>query len=164
MMNQRTATVNTILSVLKDRDVEYELNGEVPISEVLNDKDKADVRTILFEAFRTGKVTFKPEFQVKVDDDTKLRTYVSGLVNNWIKKAKEFNGDTAYVPKNPGSRAGQGDEQIRELKKLLKENQDDPEVKAEIQEAIDARLTEIKPEAAPVDTTKIPEHLRKFVK
>ena len=160
-MNQRQATVNAMLSVLKDRGVEYEVNGDTPISEVLTPDDKSKVREILFTMFREGKITYKPEFQAKVDDDKELKSYVGGLLNNWIRKAKELNCGEVYKAKNPGSRAGSGDEQVREMKKLLQVTAD-ADAKAAIQAAIDARLAEIKAEKNTVEVNldAIPEALR----
>lgn len=165
-MNQREATVGTILAVLEARGVEYVLNGETPISSVLTDTDKATIRETLFTMFREGEVTYKDDFQWKVDDDKELKKYISGLVNNWIRKAKEFNNGQAYVAKNPGSRAHVQDEQLRELKKLSAQCANNPEAMSEIAEAIAARKAEIeaaKPQAQ-INTDALPEHLRHLVK
>ena len=108
-VNQRTACVNTILSVLEDNGINYELNGEITVKEVLTDAMKSSVRDILFTSFRNGSVEYKESFQPKVDDDSELKKYISGLTNNWIRKAKEFNNGSAYKAANPGSRAGSTD-------------------------------------------------------
>lgn len=161
-MNQRNATVSTIIACLKDAGISYELNGATPVSEVLNSDIKAKVRDTLFAMFRDGKVDMSADAQGKYSDDNQLKTYISGLVNNWIRKAPEFNNGGKYVPKNPGSRAGSGDEQIKEMKKLLASTQDQ-DVKDQIQEAIDARMAEIKPRVE-IDHSKLPESLRHLVK
>ena len=165
MTNQRTATVNTILAVLSERGVEYELNGPVPISDVLNDTDKSKVRDILFTMFRQKEVQYKSTFQAKVDDDSELKKYISGLVNNWIRKAKEFNSGQTYQAKNPGSRAGSQDSKVKEMRKLLSVTTD-PQAKAMIQAAIDERVAELKAAKADVtiDVSQLPEHLRNLVK
>jgi len=103
-MNQREATVNCILSVLEERGVEYELNGPTPINEVLTPDDKKNVRSILFTMFRQGKVDFRDIS--KLSDDKYMKDYISGLTNNWIRKAPEFNSNAKYQAANPGSRAG----------------------------------------------------------
>lgn len=159
-VNQRSATVNTILAVLSDRGVEYELNGETPVSKVLTDSDKATVREILFTMFRSGEVEYKASFQHKVNDDSELKKYISGLVNNWIRKAKEFNNGQAYQAKNPGSRAGSGDSKVKEMKKLLSVTTD-PQARAIIQSAIDSRVAELKAEKnqVEIDYESIPAEL-----
>lgn len=166
-MSQKEATVSVLLSVLTDRGVDYELNGPTPISEVLTDGDKAKTRETLFAMFREGLVTYKPEFEPKVQDDSELKKYISGLVNNWIRKHKGFNSGQVYVAKNPGSRAGASDEQLRELKKLSAQYSGNPEAQAEIAKAIADRKAEIEAEkmkSIEIDASKLPEHLRSLVK
>lgn len=162
--NQRTACVNAIMSVLQDNGVDYELNGETPVKDVLNDSMKSQVRELLFAAFRAGQVEYKASFQAKVDDDSELKKYISGLVNNWIRKAKEFNSGNAYQAKNPGSRAGSTDPKIKEMRKLLSVTTD-PEAKAMIQQAIDTRIAEIRAEkqSVEIDVNNLPEHLKHLV-
>jgi hypothetical protein len=163
-VNQRQATVNTILAVLNERGVDYELNGPTPISQVLTDSDKAQVREILFNQFRSGQVEYKSSFQAKVDDDSELKKYISGLVNNWIRKAKEFNSGNTYKAKNPGSRAGSQDPEVKEMRKLLSVTTD-PEARAMIQEAIDSRVAELKAHKnqVTIDVNQLPEHLRHLI-
>lgn len=161
-MNQRDATCNTMLSVLADRGVNYEENGPTAIGDVLTADDKTKVRDILFVMFRQGKIDFKsPE---KLSDDKYLKDYISGLVNNWIRKAPEFNSGNVYQAKNPGSRQGSSDEQIKEMKKLLSVTVD-AEARAVIQEAIESRQAEIAPsKTVTIDASKLPEHLRALLK
>ena len=160
-VNQKTATINAILSVLKDRGVEYEMNGEVKMSDVLTADDKVKVRALIFTAFQAGEVEFKESFIDKVADDAKLKSYVSGLLNNWVRKNKEFNCGVVYKAKNPGSRAGSQDPEIKEMRKLLKVTADES-AKATIQAAIDAKLAEIKATTndIKIDVNSIPEALR----
>jgi hypothetical protein len=159
-MNQREATVNCILSVLEERGINYELNGSTPISDVLTSDDKKQVRTILFTMFQQGKIEFKDKS--RLSDSKYMNDYISGLVNNWIRKAPEFNSNTKYQAANPGSRQGIQDEQVREMKKLLATVADQA-TRDVIQSHIDARLAEIKPKVQ-VDLSLIPESLRHLVK
>jgi len=162
-MNQKEATVSTILAVLEERGVSYELNGPTPISEVLTNSDKEQVRDALFTMFRSGDVSYKAEFQAKVDDDSELKKYISGLVNNWIRKNKEFNCGQAYVAKNPGSRSYIKDEQLKELTKLAKQCANNPEALAQVTEAIEDRKAEIEAEKAKsivINADALPEHLK----
>lgn len=168
MMNQRTATVQAILNTLEARGFEYELNGSTPVSEVLTDADKKSIRETLFTQFRDGEVTVSESFaETKLNDDSELKKYISGLVNNWIRKAKEFNSGNAYVTKNPGSRAHSSDEQIRELKKLYTQVKasGDTDAIAEVEAAIEQRKSEIKPksQAKPINVDALPENLRHLV-
>ena len=155
-MNQRKATVSTVLAVLQERGVVYEMNGKVTIHEVIEDKDKVAVRAALFTMFRSGEVEMSEEAKVKYAEDSELKSYVSGLLNNWLRKAPEFNAGGKYKPKNPGSRPS--DEQIKAMKQLLAITKDEAD-RAEIEQAIKDRQAELSPTPT-VDTSKIPEALK----
>lgn len=163
-MTQKKAVVSIILSTLSARGVNYELGGSVAVNDVLTDADKTTIRDFLFAGFRKGEIEMKADAKAKAGDDSYLKSYVSGLLNNWVRKEKEFNCGNTYKAKNPGSRAGSGDEQVKEMKKLLNQVTD-PQQKATIQSAIDARMSEIKPSVkTEIDFSKIPESLRHLAK
>ena len=165
MIGQKTAVVNTILSVLKDRGEEYVLNGEVNLKDVLTKQDKDKIKSILCEGFHKKEINMTEEASSKyVGNESPMKTYVNGLLNNWIRKHKPFNSGVGYSPKNPGSRTGSKDEVIKNLR-LMKKTTTDESVLEEIEKCIQERLLEIKPESVVVvDESKIPEHLRKFIK
>ena len=158
-MNQKKAVVSTILAVLEERGVKYELGGSVAVSTVLTDDDKTKIRNTLFSMFRANQIEMKPDAKAKSADDAYLKNYVSGLLNNWVRKEPEFNCGNKYQAKNPGSRAGSGDSQIREMKKLLTQVTSEKD-RQMIQEAIAARQLEIKPVETGIDFDKIPESLK----
>lgn len=164
MKTQRQATVETILSTYSNYSGnEYQLNGEVIINDVFTSEMKKQAQDTLFTMFKSGNVLYRPEFQAKVDDDAKLKSYVSGLLNNWLRKAKELNNGQTYQAKNPGIRAGSGDKQVRELKKLLSKVKG-TEHESKVQEAINKRIEEIKPEAKiEINTEFIPAELQDLV-
>lgn len=161
MKTQREATVNTIISVLADRDVQYELGGSTNVSEVLTSEDKKKVQTILAAGFNKGEIQLSEEAKAKyIGNTAEMNKYVSGLINNWVRKFPDFNNGSKYEAKNPGSRAGTGDEMVKEMRKLLK-IQTDAKAKVAIQEAIDSRLAEIKPtKSVTVNLEAIPAELR----
>ena len=165
MKSQKVFVCETIMSVLKEKGIDYQLNGETPVKEVLTSEMKSTVRQIVFDGFKNSEIQMTEQSRGKyLSDDQKLKEYVNGLVNNWIKKNPEFNGGNTYKPKNPGSRSGQGDEQIRELRKLLKTvtNEKDKEL---IEQSIQSRLEEIKPESkVEINIDVLPENLKHLVK
>ena len=114
-------------------------------------EQRAMVNQILFEGFRGGKVELDTEFT-----DAELKAYVSGLQSNWLRKDKRLNGGVAYVPKNPGSRAGSGDAQLKALRALLSTLTDDSD-RAEVQSHIDARIAELNVAKTPeIDYSALP--------
>lgn len=160
MQSQKDAVVRAVMSVVEG----YTLGEETPLSEVITKEEKDRVKTILFNGFRNGNIELSPEAATKYRADAELKKYVTGLLDNWIRKYPQFNAGQSYVTKNPGSRSGTGDAKIKALKALLKTVTDN-EVKAQVQQAIDERLNELKPEAkVEIDVNALPEHLRHLVK
>ena len=145
MMNQKEAVYQAVISVTG-------YNGEGACSPTR--EQRAQVNMILFEGFRNGKIQLDREFT-----DTELKSYVSGLQSNWLRKDTRLNGGVQYQPKNPGSRAGSGDAQLKALKALLSVTSD-PADRAEIQGYIDARVAELTKVSAPtIDFSKLPPEL-----
>ncbi len=100
-------------------------------------EQRAQINQILFEGFRSDKIELDREYS-----DSELKSYVSGLTSNWLRKDKRLNGGVQYVAKNPGSRAGSGDASLKAMRALMSTLTDADE-KAEVQEHIDARIAEI---------------------
>ena len=164
--SQKNAVIGTIIGTLAERDVEYEMGGEVIMNDILTDADKASIRECLFSMFKNGEVTYSDEFAWKVESDKELKKYLPGLVNNWVRKYKGFNNGKAYVPKNPGSRANASDEQLKALKQLLSQTTSDDD-RVTITEAIETRTTEIAVEKAKsvvINAEALPEALRHLIK
>ena len=149
MMNQKDAVYQATYNVLADNDITFEDHSD--ITEVMTKEYRTLIICIVCEGFKAGEVQFKdtPANKEKLGDDGKLKEYVSGLVSNWHRKDKRFNGNTTYKLKNPGSRAGQGDEQLKALRALYKQFKGVDDGKAtEIQTAIDTRVGQIRTEKA----------------
>lgn len=125
-------------------------------------EQRSQVNAILFEGFRSGTIELDREFT-----DSDLKSYVSGLQSNWLRKDKRLNGNVAYVAKNPGSRAGSGDASLKAMRALLSTLTTE-EDKAEVQGHIDARISEInasKKKSVTVDFSALPADLAsKFAK
>lgn len=128
MMNQKEATYQAICNVTGH-------TGEGQL--VISKEQRAQVNMILFTGFREGKIQLDREF-----NDAELKSYVSGLQSNWIRKDNRLNGGVKYVAKNPGSRAGSGDPQLKAMRTLLSTLTTDAD-KQEVQGYIDARIAEI---------------------
>ncbi len=160
-MNQKSAVFQAITMVLENAGIAFEEGQDV--SKVLSKELRGQVNAILFQGFRAGDIELDREYS-----DSDLKAYVSGLQSNWIRKDKRLNGNTAYVPKNPGSRAGSGDQALVNAKRLLSTLTPGTTDYAEVETYISTRMTEIAKEKAAkvtVDFSKLPEHLRtKFSK
>lgn len=162
---QKEATYNAIKSVLKVNNVSFEDGQDV--SELLTTDLKKEVRSVLFEGFRAGEIAQSDTFiSNTLHDNSALNRYCTGLISNWTKKDRRLNGGVKHIIKNPGSRAGQGDEQVKELRKLLKQVAG-TKAEAQVKEALDARLAEVKASKATkveINVEALPENLRHLVK
>ena len=160
-MKQKDAVYTAVIQVLSENDVELESGSSV--SSFLTKELRAQVTTILVNGFQTSEIDMDENFAKNtVGNLPKLRAYVSGLISNWVRKDSRLNGNIAYVPKNPGSRKGSGDAQLKALRALFAQATNDSD-RAEIQGYIDTRLSEIQltkvSSARKVDVTQLPEAL-----
>ena len=132
--------------------------GTVPSTTTWSKPQFEAVQAIVLDGFKTGLVNKNSGG----NDEVSLRKYVPGLINNWVRKDKRLNGGETYIPKNPGSRTGSGDETLKNLKVLLAAVTD-PEAKVAVQQEIDKRMAELKPKVE-INLDLLPEHLRHLVK
>lgn len=144
-MSQKEAVFQAVKNVCGDQE-----------SYAPSKEQRAQINQILFTGFREGRIELEREFS-----DSDLKAYVSGLQSNWLRKDKRLNGGVSYVAKNPGSRAGSGDPQLKAMRALLTtvETEED---RVEIQGHIDARLTELnkaKVKKVTIDFSALPADL-----
>lgn len=168
-MNQKEATYNAVVDAFNNAGVDFE-DGQ-NAKETLTTEMRSEVRETLFSQFRNGDISYSEEFAAtKLNDDSELKKYVAGLLSNWLKKDRRLNGDTKYQIQNPGSRAGQGDDQVKALRQLIKQlsSTGNTDGLAEAKEALVARQAELAAAKAvksnPINVDVLPEHLRNLVK
>ena len=152
-MTQRAATFAAICAVTGH-------TGEGD-AVVISKEQRAQVNMILFEGFKAGTIQLDKEYT-----DSDLKSYVSGLQSNWIRKDPRLNGGQKYTAKNPGSRAGSTDPSIKAMRVLLGTLTDESE-RAEVQSHIDARQSELNAakQTKVVDFSVLPAELQaKFQK
>ena len=149
-LTQREAVFQALQNICGVSDEAYEPSKE----------QRASVNQVLFDGFRAGTIELSREYT-----DPQLKAYVSGLQSNWLRKDKRLNGNTAYVPKNPGSRTGSTDPQVKAMRALLA-SKTDPTERSEIQTFIDKRVSEIKPakKAAEINFNDLPAELAHLIK
>lgn len=125
--------------------------GQVSISK----EQRAQVNMILFQGFKSGDIELDREYT-----DSDLKSYVSGLQSNWLRKDKRLNGGIKYEAKNPGSRAGSTDPSLKAMRALMSTLTDPSEI-AEVQAYIDAKVSEISAtkQAKTVDFSALPADL-----
>lgn len=153
MMSQADAVHSAVLSTLGIIEGKVELTKE----------QRSQVHEAVFLMFQSGETGFREteSNKAKLADADALRSYITGLVSNHLRKDKRLNGNVAYQPKNPGSRPS--DPTLKELRKLLSNYEAGSSEANLVQEAIDKRTAEIQATKATtksVDYSSIPEDLK----
>lgn len=150
-LNQRESVFTATVNVLNDHSVAFDEGQNV--AAVMTKDIRKEIIAVVTSSIRAGETDLSTEAATKYDTEEKLRNYVSGLVNNWHRKDPRLNGNTKYTAKNPGSRTGSADEQIKALKALRATKEGDIESLRVIDEAIANRKAEIAKEKAKVTLT-----------
>ena len=145
MMKQSEAVVQAVVNVCGETEGAYQPTKE----------QRAQIAEILFAGFQAGKIDLK-----SAKDEKELKAYIPGLITNWLNKSPKLNGGVKYETKNPGSRTGSSDPQVKAMRALLSTKTDEFE-RAEIQKFIDARLAELAPtKTVTINVDDLPEELR----
>ncbi len=159
VISQKEAVFNAVSEVLGDFEGKVELTTE----------QRKDVIGMLMSGFASGTVELSEEARTKYDTDAKMKSYTQGLVSNWLRKDTRLNGGDKYVTKNPGSRAGSGDDSVKALRALRKtlearggSQSDIDDVDAEIEARIAAFKASKQPKVE-INADLIPENLKHLV-
>lgn len=157
MKSQRESVFAAVCQVLSTTS----FNGEVKLT---SEQRKEVIDTVAHE-LNAGDVQLSEDARAKFDTFEKIKVYTSGLVSNWLRKDTRLNGGSKYEAKNPGSRAGQGDEMLKNLKALRSQLTDSAHIAA-VDEKIAERTAEIatsKAKTVSIDINSIPEELRHLI-
>lgn len=141
-LNQRQGVYVSTMNVLAESGVNFD-DGQVPILSIITKAQTDAVVMCVTTGILAGEIEMSAEGRAKYNDAAKMTGYVKGLVNNWFRKDPRLNGDTKYVAKNPGSRAGAGDEQLKALKILRTSKEGDAAALIAIDQAIADRKAEL---------------------
>jgi len=115
----------------------------------LNKEQRASVIQAVTASILSGDTEFSAEARAKYVGEAQIKGYVNGMVSNWLRKDTRLNGGSKYETKNPGSRAGQGDEVLKNLKNLKAQTNDPDQI-----ELIDSHIANRTAEIAATKTKK----------
>lgn len=153
--SQKEAVFSAIVEILGDVSGVVELTTE----------QRKEVISSIMGGFANGTVELSSEASTKYDTDAKLKSYTQGLVSNWLRKDTRLNGGAKHITKNPGSRAGSGDDTVKALRALRSTLTDADQI-AEIDSEIAQRVSALKASKVPkvtINADLIPENLRHLV-
>ena len=163
MRTQSGAVIAMCIAMAEERG--YEASPfETDYKTVLKEADIKAIEEMTFAGINEGTIALTEKSQLKWENDSKgLRRYVTGLVNDRLRKAKALNANTNYAYKNPGKLTNSRDDVLKNLNLVLKIRTDPTDIVA-IQEAIKTRQAEIAKAKAPeVDMSHLPADLVLFL-
>lgn len=157
MLSQKEAVFNAVQQVCNEHGKSFEEGQKYDLSK----SEREQVVEIVMAGFENGEVELKSEQE-------NLKSYTGGLVSNWLRKDKRLNGGTTYTPANPGSRTGQSDPEVKNMRILLGTLPEGSDEAVAVQQAIDTRIAEIKAEKAKskakdIDPSFIPAELQHLI-
>ena len=151
MKKQITAVVEIVKTVLGSNFI-----NKKPVLSYISLEDKQKIVDLVFNGFLKEEIALssrkKRDISAISDVDKKMRKlkqYANIIVNNHLNKCKLLNGGIKHKIADPGSRFGNKDEVVVELKKLrrLELSQECYEAVKEIDLAIAYRKAELRLEA-----------------
>jgi len=162
-MKQKDAVYSAIVNVFASAGLTF--NEGMDVGPTMKDKTyRAQVQSAIEAGFTAGTIDFEPTAsnKEKMSTPAKLTQYVSGLISNWIRKDERLNGNVKYEAKNPGTRVGSSDDQLKALRQLASQFKHDQVKFAEIQKHITTRVSTLQAEKAKsikVDLSVLPAEL-----
>ena len=143
----KKANVEIFDGVDKDEDG---ITTKIHWQEKLTKEHRQMVYMAVAQALHDGKIVLSDGAREKYNSVAKLhKGYVKGLVSNWLRKDLRLNGGNPHQIKDKGSRAGQGDKKLTELKKVLNHPQISAEQKVKVEAMIAKRKDELAKEKSP---------------
>lgn len=143
LISQKQSVVNGVKSVLGSS-----FDPSLSARDQLSDDQLSQIKSYVVDQITSGLV----EYGKDASDEKEVSKYVSGMVSNHLRKAKELNGGSVYTPQATGR--GSRDSQISELNKLLKTYVEGTEEYSQILDAITSRKNELNAEKAEASKEK----------
>lgn len=142
-VSQKDAVVNEVKSILGSN-----YDSSQPAKEQLTADQVSTIKSNIIDGIINGLIAYNKD----IADEKDVSRYVSGMISNHFRKAKELNGGSSYAPQSSGR--GARDEQLSELNKLLGTYQEGTEEYGQIVTAINSRKQELVAEKAAVASEK----------
>lgn len=158
-MKQSETVYASTIAVLSEAGVQFE--DGMNVSDVLTKELRSQVCEMVTAAIESGDCDFSESAHAKYPTTDDKRGYVRGLLSNWYRKDERFNGGVKYQPKNPGSRIGSQDEEVKNLRLLIKSGSLTDDQASKAQAYIDDKIAQIKAERnkTEIDMSAIPSDL-----
>lgn len=159
--SQKASVFAAVVAYLEEKGISHNDNQEV----ALDKEGRKTVIEMVAQSAISGDMAMSAEAFAKYDTIEKMRGYCNGLLSNWLRKDTRLNGGGKYVAKNPGSRTGQGDDVLKNLKALKTTLTEDAHIQA-VDEEISKRQAELqasKAKKVAVNFDVIPDSIRELL-
>lgn len=169
-MKQREAVYASVVKAFQKAGVEFTPGQDART--LITPAIRSEITKSVVELFESGEAEFKDNEsnRTKLSSTTKLTSYVTGLITNWLNKDPNLNGGSKHQAKNPGSRAGGSDPMLKEMRLLKKQLQASgnadglAKVEAAIQDRVNQlKLAKQKQETREIDIDSLPDFLKDLV-
>lgn len=161
-MNQKDGVYSAVVAFCEENNIDFQDGNKFDPSK----EQRKEIVSMVASAMEAGEVDLSDSARAKHSTPEKLHSYCNGLVSNWLRKDKRLNGGVKYEIQNPGSRAGAGDDVVKELRKLKATFPQGSEQRDAIDQEIEKRLEKIRAEKAKsveINTDLIPEELQHLI-
>lgn len=165
MISQVQAVINAVVSFAADNNIEF-TQGSTDARSFLREEDIGGIAELITTQVMNKEVQFTDNAWAKYDTRQKVYGYVKSMVKNHLKKSLKLNGGEPYRPTNPGSRTGQSNPEIKNLKACiakLKSDGADSETIGKFEAALEAKLEEYRASKQPqveVNTDLLSDELK----
>ena len=87
IISQKNAVIDTVKNILKS-----DYDPSKPVKDILTKEQVGEIKDAILNGILKGEIAYNKDInQVDV-----IKKYVSGMVSNHFRKAKELNGGTKY--------------------------------------------------------------------
>lgn len=165
MLSQVNAVIAAVKSFAQDNSIEF-IEGTTDARSFLDEKSVSGIAEFITSQVMNKEVQFSENAWSKYDTRQKVYGYVKSMVKNHLKKSLKLNGGEPYRPTNPGSRTGQSNPEIKNLKACiakLKSDGADAETIGKFESALEAKVAEYKASKQPqveVDESLLSDELK----
>ena len=158
-MKQSETVYACVQAVFAEAGMKFE--DGMNVSDHLTKELRSQVCNMVVSAIEAGECDFSESAHAKYPTTDDKAKYVRGLLWNWFRKDERLNGGVKYQPKNPGSRIGSQDEEVKNLRLLIKSGQLSDAQIAKAQARVDQKIAAIKAERnkTEIDFDAIPSDL-----
>jgi hypothetical protein len=108
MKKQRDAVVEAVITVLGSNFV----TNETIVEDVITTEQRKEARQIVFDGIINNEIKYSKD----TSDEKAVRKYCNNVVDNYIRRAKEFNAGQTYKPKKEGTKR---DPKLKALNALI---------------------------------------------